>query len=575
MAAGILISCRMDSARVPGKPLVPLLGRPALSHVVHALRRVSVRPNDAVPATPVGIVTTDRPVDDPLASYASAEGLPVFRGAVDRAAECLLAAARQLNLDWFVRISDDTVIVDSHVMQEAIDVALAERLDVVSNVSGGTFPRGLSIEVIRTDFFAQHMSKWGRDDIERATSFLDRCPDVGRRRVLRNTSFPRLGDFRFGLDTPADARLLEFCLRHLVEASSGSVLETLDSLLEPYRPAQPWVGSHGPLLIAEIGGNHEGDFAQAKALTEQAIRVRPDFVKFQIYTDDSLVSSVASPDRHRHFQKFQLTRDQHLELAHMCRDGGVGFMASVWDVNAFDWIDSVLEIYKIGSGDLGATGMLREVAARRKPIILSTGLSTEQEVLDAVEVLAAADSRYRSPEWLALLQCTSMYPIERLDVNLGVMRRLHELTGLPTGYSDHTKDTLALNIAAAMGARVLEFHFTDRRDGQSFRDHRVSLLPEEVTRLQQYCDEVVRLTGSSCKRPQEVERANGHLESFRRALYPVADLPRGHRLSPEDLVALRPSHGIEAREIDRVVGRRVVNGLSALMPIQWKDLDEE
>ena len=577
MATGVLISCRMDSGRLPGRPLARLLGRPVLSHLVEALRGLSA---GSVPM-PLILATTDRPIDDPIAAYAAAESLHVFRGAAGDAAGRLLAAARQFELDSFVRVAADAVIVDSRLVQDAVDAALADRLDFVSNVPPGAFPQGPSVEVIRTDFLAEHRGRFDADDddddddVEKVTSFFYRYPDVGRRRVIGGWHGPGPAGLSLGLDTPADARVLELCLRHLEDAPPGAVLETLDALLEPYRPVRPWVGSHGPLLIAEIGGNHEGDFGRAKALTGQAIQTRPDFIKFQIYTGDSLVSRVAAPDRHRHFQTFELTRAQHLELADMCQAAGVGYMASVWDVDAFDWIDPYVEIYKVGSGDLDATGMLRTVAARRKPIILSTGLSTEQDVMEAVGTLTAADARYGTPEWLALLQCTSMYPIERRDARLGVMRRLHELTGLPSGYSDHTEGSLALEVAAAMGARILEFHFTDRREGRSFRDHRVSLLPDEVVRLQQHCDEVVRLVGGARKAPLDVERTNGHLESFRRALYPVRDLPRGHRLRSADLVALRPVDGIAACEIDRVVGRRLVNDLAALAPIHWADVSEE
>ena len=119
------------------------------------------------------------------------------------------------------------------------------------------------------------------------------------------------------------------------------------------------------------------------------------------------------------------------------------------------------------------------------------------------------------------------------------------------------------------------FHFTDRRGDPSFRDHQVSLLPDEVTRLQRYCDNVVRLLGSGHKRPIEVERETGQLRSSRRALYPTRDLPTGHRIGSEDLIPLRPNQGIDAREIDRVVGRRAARALSAFAPIVWTDLCDE
>lgn len=576
MTAGILISCRTDSGGEPERPLVSVLGRPAISHLVDLLRRPPV--GSAV-ALPVILSTTERRVDDPIEAYAMSESLSVCRGEADDDARRLLGAARRFELDWFVVIDGAAAIVDPDVVRDAVEKAIADELDVVSTVPSGTFPSGMNVEVLRTEFLADQLLKPSENNASDVpmgvTSFFDRWPDESRRHVLHNSRFPSLAGRRLTLDTPADVRLVEFCLRHVHEAPGRSVLATLDHLLDRYAPTQPWVGSHGPLLIAEIGGNHEGDFQRARALTEQAVGVGPDFVKFQIYTGDSLVSPVADPKRHGHFQTLELTRDQHLELACMCRDAGVGYMASVWDMSAVDWVDPVLEIYKVGSGDLVATSVIRRIAQQGRPIILSTGLGTESDVLAAINTLAAVDARYRNPEWLALLQCTSAYPIENRDANLAVMRRLHELTGLPTGYSDHTEGTAALEVAAALGARVLEFHFTDRRTDPSFRDHLVSLLPDEVTCLQRYCDDVIRLLGSGHKRLIEVERETGQLRSSRRALYPARDLPTGHRIDSEDLVALRPNDGIDVREVDRLVGRRVDRPLSAFAPIAWTDLGDD
>ena len=124
-----------------------------------------------------------------------------------------------------------------------------------------------------------------------------------------------------------------------------------------------------PLLIAEIGGNHEGNFQYAKALTQLAIDSGADAIKFQIYTGDTLVSSVESPSRNKHFKKFELTQDQHIELAKMVRDAGRMYSASVWDVDVLDWINPYISFYKIGSGDLTAYPVLKAIAQKRKPIV--------------------------------------------------------------------------------------------------------------------------------------------------------------------------------------------------------------
>lgn len=328
-------------------------------------------------------------------------------------------------------------------------------------------------------------------------------------------------------------------------------------------------GKHGPLLIAEIGGNHEGDFEYAKQLCQLAIDTDVDMVKFQIYTGDSLVSRMESPTRNAHFKKFELSREQHIELARMVTDAGLMYTSSVWDLEAMKWIDEYIPIYKIGSGDLTAYPVLRATAATNKPMILSTGLSTEKEVVEAVDFIQKCNPIYKDPNQLAVLQCTSMYPINPGDAHLNVMARYRELTGLTIGYSDHTEGSKALQYAVAMGAEVLEFHFTDSRDGKVFRDHKVSLTPAEVKELIQEIKLIQDFRGSADKVPTQIELDNGHELSFRRAVYPLTDLPAGTVLSEDNLTVLRPNHGIDAREYDKVLGKTLKTAVQAHQKLEW------
>jgi sialic acid synthase SpsE len=330
----------------------------------------------------------------------------------------------------------------------------------------------------------------------------------------------------------------------------------------------PWRGRHGPLLIAEIGGNHEGDFEGALRLTELALTSGVDFVKFQLYRGASLVSSVEAPDRFEHFRRFELLPEQHLTLARLCESAGVGYMASVWDLDMLDFIDPHLPLYKIGSGDLTAFSMLRAFAARGKPMILSTGLSTLEEVLEAVRFIQSVNPAYGGREMLALLQCTSMYPIDNREANLRVMDTLRSATGLAVGYSDHTTGCLALFAAAARGAEILEFHFTDDRAGKTFRDHQVSLTPDEARRLCAQLDELATLLGDGVKRPMASELDAGHVRSFRRAVYCRRPLRAGEVIQQADLVVLRPNHGVDARDFDTVAGRRAARDLRAFEALE-------
>ncbi|MFT6500181.1 MAG: N-acetylneuraminate synthase/N,N'-diacetyllegionaminate synthase [Crocinitomicaceae bacterium] len=332
-----------------------------------------------------------------------------------------------------------------------------------------------------------------------------------------------------------------------------------------------WIGKNGPLMIAEIGGNHEGDFEYAKKLTQLAIESNVDYIKFQMYSGDSLVSPVENPVRNKHFKKFELNHKHYIELAEMCKAGGVGFMASVWNPDYFEWIDQYMDIYKIGSGDMTAYPVLEATAALGKPIILSTGLSSIDEVLDAIEFIQSCNVKYKDPEFLSVLQCTSMYPIPFDFAHLSVMNEFTSKTGLPVGYSDHTEGSYALEIAVAMGAQILEFHFTDSREGKDFRDHKVSLTRDEVLELNEKITEINKLKGSKIKEPQSVE--GDHLITFRRAIYPATDLPKGTTLVAENLVYLRPNHGIDARDYKKVIGKTLTTDVKAFEKLNWSYLE--
>ena len=340
----------------------------------------------------------------------------------------------------------------------------------------------------------------------------------------------------------------------------------------PDRISSP-ASNGGPLLIAEIGGNHEGDFAYAKDLVALALESGADAVKFQLYTGDTLVSAVESPDRHKHFHKFELTREQHIELAESVVAGGSEYLASVWDLEMLEWIDPWLKRYKIGSGDLTAWPILASFAERGKPMILSTGLATFDEVAETVDFVRSVNDFYRKRENLAVLQCTSMYPIAHTDANLAVMSRYRSAFDCLVGYSDHTTDSVALEAAAALGADVLEFHFTDSREGKDFRDHKVSLTRDEVVALRKRIAAIRETIGSDDKRPLASEVDNGHVESFRRAAYLKEDKPAGHVLSLEDFVYLRPNHGVDPREVMALVGAKLKHDAKALAALHQDSIE--
>ena len=315
-----------------------------------------------------------------------------------------------------------------------------------------------------------------------------------------------------------------------------------------------WLGKNGPLLIAEIGGNHEGDFDKAKYYLDLAIQSGADCVKFQLYIGDTLVNKKLSPDRNQHFKKFELTKDQHIELAKKCLAQGVQYSASIWDLEMLEWIDVYLSFYKIGSGDLTCWPIIEEFAKRGKPIVLSTGLSSFEEVFETVKFIRSVNSIYEKKGNICILQCTSMYPISDSDANLNVLKLLKSIPNIDFGYSDHTEGLEALHTAFILEASVLEFHFTDSRENKEFRDHKVSLTKEEVKQLISRINNTKLLLGKMEKKLLPIELENQHHITFRRGIYPKNKIKKGTKIKAEDLIYLRPLEGTDARDYKKVLG---------------------
>jgi len=329
----------------------------------------------------------------------------------------------------------------------------------------------------------------------------------------------------------------------------------------------------GIYIIAEIGGNHEGDFGKAKELLIDAAESGVDAVKFQVYTGDTLVNYKVDPVRVNHFNKFALSTEQYLELADLCNHYKVDFLASVWNQDQILLFAEKMPFIKVGSGDLTAYQILKKITETGKPILLSTGLSTLDEIVESVEYIYSCNSVYRNKEMLGLLQCTSMYPIPDSDANLSVIRTLQDqFPNAVIGYSDHTEGTYAAEIAVALGARVLELHFTDDKENRDFRDHKVSFTSDDIRSLLSKIVSITDLVGDGIKRPMKSEIESEHIRSFRRGMYAKTDLPEGTVITDSSIISLRPCINVNACEYENVIGKRVNKKISAMEEINLSSL---
>ena len=328
-----------------------------------------------------------------------------------------------------------------------------------------------------------------------------------------------------------------------------------------------------PFIIAEIGGNHEGNFEYAKKLLIDAAAAGADAVKFQTYFPDKIVSKVENKERHKHFSKFILSIDQYIELSELAKKNNVLFMTSIWDIDTLKDLDPYIEIHKIGSGDLTNYPLIKEIIATGKPFIFSVAMADMKEITETVNFINKLDPSYINNKKLSILQCVAMYGEPKDEyANLNVIKELqNSFPGLVIGYSDHTIGNYAANIAVALGSKILEVHFTDDKS-REFRDHQLSITKDELINLRVNINKTLSLLGSKIKKPVQDIETSERIWEFRRACYLKIDCKKGDIISKDNLTTLRPLSGIDAREYDSLIGKKLLIDKEAFHALSFKDI---
>jgi N,N'-diacetyllegionaminate synthase len=322
--------------------------------------------------------------------------------------------------------------------------------------------------------------------------------------------------------------------------------------------------SHPTFIIAEIGMNHNGSMELAKKIIDAAVDAGVDAVKFQMFTADKLVTGDAetygNEDGHlpqyqqEMYRKYEFTKVQYSELKDYCDSKGIIFFASVWDEENADLLDEVGgNIFKFGSADITHLPLIEHVAMKGKPMIISTGMSTMDEVRDAVDAIT------RHHDNLILLHCVSSYPAKTEDANLRSMLQLRDF-GFPIGFSDHTMDILTSVAAVAIGAKVIEKHFTIDRKIPGV-DHHLSLEPKEMRELVEAIRNVEKMLGSHGKKIMDAELETRKMA--RRSIIAKTDIPKGTKITKDMLVIKRPGYGIVPKELHSIIGKTASQDIKA------------
>lgn len=324
------------------------------------------------------------------------------------------------------------------------------------------------------------------------------------------------------------------------------------------------------IIIAEAGVNHNGDYQRAVDMVYAAKEAGADYVKFQTAVPELVISSVAPKAEYQKettgnnesqlemCRKIHLKLDDYLPLSELCREVGIGFMSTPFDLVSIDCLAPLgMDFWKIPSGEITNLPYLRKIAAKGGKVILSTGMSELPEIEAAMNVIEAGGIQ-RSD--ISLLHCNTQYPTPMRDVNLRAMEQLRSLHPGMVGYSDHTTGIEVPVAAVAMGAEIIEKHFTLDKSLPG-PDHRASLDTAELRAMVNAIRNIELAIGDGEKHVSDSERPN--IEIARKSIIAARDIKTGEILTEENLTVKRPGNGISPMRWDEVVGSRAIRDFKA------------
>lgn len=382
----------------------------------------------------------------------------------------------------------------------------------------------------------------------------------------------------------ADSRAYEMPSERSADVDSANDLAAARALAASRPAVTVFVGGHpvGPghpcFVIAEAGVNHNGDIELAKRLVDAAANAGADAVKFQTFKAEKVVSAEAPQAQYQRIntgkdesqlemvRRLELTADQYRLLAERCSARGIMFLSSPFDRESADLLVELgVPALKVGSGELTNQLLLSYLAGRGRPLVMSTGMASLGEVKDALDLVAA-----NGAPPLVLLHCVSNYPVIPEDCNLAAMATLRQAFGVPVGWSDHTMGIHIAVAAAALGASVVEKHFTLDRSLPG-PDHCASLEPGELAEMVRCIRDVEAARGTGVKQRRASEDDTARVA--RRSLFAVRDLVRGQTLRGDDVCALRPGTGLSPGRLTELVGRKVARPVAAGSMLAEEDLE--
>lgn len=308
------------------------------------------------------------------------------------------------------------------------------------------------------------------------------------------------------------------------------------------------------IIIAEIGVNHEGNFNSAKKMIELAAVIGVDYVKFQSYTPNIFVALNDSARLNR-VTKFALAKEEFNELSVFAKTFNIGFLSTPITEDWVDILNPICPAFKIASGDITFKPVIQKAAQTGKPLIISTGAATLDEIDQAVGWVEKEVGSKNLPDHLILMHCVSAYPAPIDQANILSIPFLKERYKLSVGYSNHVVGMNACLAAVALGADVIEVHFTDCKEGREFRDHALSFDQNDLKFFIQASHKIKQSLGIYTKEVQACERDG--IPLLRKGIIAARDLKIGTVITEEDLMFARPATEFSSNEIHMLLGQKI------------------
>jgi len=304
-------------------------------------------------------------------------------------------------------------------------------------------------------------------------------------------------------------------------------------------------------IIAEIGNNHEGSFDAACKLIREAKNAGVDAVKFQTYETNNYVSQI-DLKRFKRLKKFELTKENFYKLSLLAKKNNLKFISTPFDINSAVFLNKIVDCFKISSGDNNYYQLIEKVLNFKKNTIISTGLLDYKEIINLYKLIKKIGLNNKR---VAFLYCVSSYPVKEKNANLLSISFLKKKLPLTIGYSDHTKGSQASIAACVIGAKIIEKHFTLNNNYSNFRDHKLSLNPNDMKSLVKSIRSIENMMGIEGKTLQVDEKKN--IFSMRRSLYSSKFLTINSKLTSDDIRIIRPFVSLGPSDLKRVVGKKI------------------